>query len=99
LFNVGDYVFDKTKNERVQILAVSEAWGFVSYKAYCSADDTVYKLSEDAIAPTPQEDIHNANYLRYVALLAKIKNEIAGGVVSKLAIEIINPAPCWWHIW
>jgi hypothetical protein len=97
LFKPGDYVFDKTKNERVQILAASEAWGFVSYKVYCPSDDMVYKLSEDAISATPSEDVHNANYLRYVVLLSKIKSEIAGGVVSKLATGII-PLPHQIHV-
>jgi len=31
MYRIGDYVFDKTQNERVQILDVSEVWGFVSY--------------------------------------------------------------------
>ena len=39
LFNPGDYAFDKVKNERVQILSVSDVWGFVSYKVHCPADD------------------------------------------------------------
>jgi hypothetical protein len=34
MHNVGDYVFDKTKNERVQILEISEVWGFVSYNSF-----------------------------------------------------------------
>jgi superfamily II DNA or RNA helicase len=97
MFNPGDYAFDKAKNERIQILAVSDVWGFVSYKVYCPADDAVYKLSEDAITASHQKQSQNVSYLRYVALLAKIKNEIAGGVVSKLASGVI-PLPHQIHV-
>jgi hypothetical protein len=46
---IGDYVFDKTKNERVQVLEISEVWGFVSYKVFNASTGTVYKLSADDI--------------------------------------------------
>ncbi|NLM47957.1 MAG: hypothetical protein GX198_03965, partial [Epulopiscium sp.] len=47
MHRVGDYVFDKTKNERVQVLEISEVWGFVSYKVFNASTGTVYKLSAD----------------------------------------------------
>ncbi len=30
----GEYAYDKPNNERVQILAANEVWGFVSYKVF-----------------------------------------------------------------
>jgi hypothetical protein len=39
--SVGDYVFDKTKNERVQVLEISEVWGFVSYKVFNASNGKV----------------------------------------------------------
>ena len=50
MFNPGEYAYDKLNNERVQILDVSEIWGFVSYKVFRPSDSEVCKLSEDSLA-------------------------------------------------
>ncbi|HHW00110.1 MAG TPA: DEAD/DEAH box helicase [Clostridiaceae bacterium] len=89
---VGDYVFDKIKNERVQILEISEVWGFVSYKVYNASNGAVYKISADDICTEVPEENFNESYLRYVALLSKIKNETSEGILSKLSSCII-PLP------
>jgi superfamily II DNA or RNA helicase len=95
--NIGDYVFDKTKNERVQILDVSEVWGFVSYKVFNASTGTVYKLSADDICAEVPEENFNESYLRYVAMLSKIKNETSEGILSKLSSGII-PLPHQLHV-
>lgn len=95
--NIGDYVFDKTKNERVQILEISEVWGFVSYKVFNASTGTVYKLSADDICAEVPEENFNESYLRYVAMLSKIKNETSGGILSKLSSGII-PLPHQLHV-
>ena len=94
---IGDYVFDKTKNERVQILDVSEVWGFVSYKVFNASTGTVYKLSADDICAEVPEENFNESYLRYVAMLSKIKNETSEGILSKLSSGII-PLPHQLHV-
>ncbi|WP_296972175.1 helicase-related protein [Tepidanaerobacter sp. EBM-38] len=94
---IGDYVFDKTKNERVQILDVSEVWGFVSYKVFNNSTGTVYKLSADDICAEVPEENFNESYLRYVAMLSKIKNETSEGILSKLSSGII-PLPHQLHV-
>lgn len=94
---IGDYVFDKTKNERVQILDVSEVWGFVSYKVFNTSTGTVYKLSADDICAEVPEENFNESYLRYVAMLSKIKNETSEGILSKLSSGII-PLPHQLHV-
>jgi superfamily II DNA or RNA helicase len=95
--SVGDYIFDKTKNERVQILEISEVWGFVSYKVFNASTGTVYKLSADDICAEVPEENFNESYLRYVAMLSKIKNETSGGILSKLSSGII-PLPHQLHV-
>lgn len=95
--SIGDYVFDKTKNERVQILDVSEVWGFVSYKVFNASTGTVYKLSADDICAEVPEENFNESYLRYVAMLSKIKNETSEGILSKLSSGII-PLPHQLHV-
>ncbi len=94
---IGDYVFDKTKNERVQILEISEVWGFVSYKVFNASTGTVYKLSADDICAEVPEENFNESYLRYVAMLSKIKNETSEGILSKLSSGII-PLPHQLHV-
>jgi len=91
MFYPGDYAYDKKNNERVQIISANDAWGFVSYKVYNPISKTVYKLSVDTLTTT-NTDNHNENYLRYVAMLSKIRSETAGGVLSKLSSGII-PLP------
>lgn len=95
--SVGDYVFDKTKNERVQILEISEVWGFVSYKVFNASTGTVYKLSAADISAEVPEEHFNESYLRYVAMLTKIKNETSAGILSKLSSGII-PLPHQLHV-
>jgi len=86
-------MIDKANNERVQIISVSEAWGFVSYKVYNPATKSVYKLSEEALEiDTVGENLLEESYLRYIALLVKIRNETSGGILSKLSSGII-PLP------
>jgi len=81
MYRVGNYVFDKTRNERVRILEISEVWGFVSYKVFNSYTGTVYKLSADDICEDIPEEYLNESYLRYVAMLSKIKNETSEGIL------------------
>ena len=97
MHRVGDYVFDKTKNERVQVLEISEVWGFVSYKVFNNSTGTVYKLSAADISAEVPEEHFNESYLRYVAMLTKIKNETSAGILSKLSSGII-PLPHQLHV-
>ncbi|SFU53565.1 SNF2 family N-terminal domain-containing protein [Porphyromonadaceae bacterium KHP3R9] len=97
MFTIGDFVFDKTKDERVQILDISEVWGFVSYKVFNASTGTVYKLSAEDICSEVPEENYNESYLRYIALLSKIKNETSAGILSKLSSGII-PLPHQLHV-
>ena len=49
MYNIGEYVFDAVKNERVQILDRFEVWGFVSYKVFNPSENAVYKISQNQI--------------------------------------------------
>lgn len=81
----------------MQILDVSEVWGFVSYKVFNASTGTVYKLSADDICAEAPEENYNESYLRYVAMLSKIKNETSEGILSKLSRGII-PLPHQLHV-
>jgi SNF2 family DNA or RNA helicase len=97
VLNAGDFVFDKINNETVQIISTSEAWGYTSYRVYNPSTDAVYKLSSDSVAAASTETASRESYVHYVALLSKIKNETAGGVLSRLPGDVI-PLPHQLHV-
>lgn len=97
MLNTGDFVFDTIKKENVQILEKIEAWGYVSYKVFNPSTGKVYKANEEQLSSSGSPVQHDENYLRYVTLLSKIKNETAGGFLSSLASGII-PLPHQLHV-
>jgi len=92
LIKIGDYVFDKNKQEIVQILDINELWGYITYKVFNPATGEVYKVNEKEITKEMPESKHDENYLRYVAILSRIKNEKNEGILAPLSSNII-PLP------
>lgn len=97
MFNLGEYAYDKTNNEQVQIISANEVWGFVSYKVFNPITQSVYWLSSEAISAGGKRENANEYYLRYVAMRAKIKNEISEGILSKFSSGVI-PLPHQLHV-
>ena len=97
MLNTGDFVFDTIEKANVQILEKFEAWGYVSYKVFNPATGRVYKANEEQLNASGSTMRYDENYLRYVTLLSKIKNETAGGFLSSLASGII-PLPHQLHV-
>ena len=97
MFKIGDYVFDKNNNDRVQVVDVSTVWNFVSYKVFNPVTGAVYKLSADAVEAESRQVNANEYYLRYVAMLSKIKSETSEGILSKLSSGVI-PLPHQLHV-
>lgn len=97
MLSVGDFVFDTIEKANVQILEKFEAWGYVSYKVFNPATGRVYKANEEQLSSSGNTMQYDENYLRYVTLLSKIKNETAGGFLSSLASGII-PLPHQLHV-
>lgn len=94
---VGDFVFDTIEKANVQVLEKIEAWGYTSYKVFKPATGRVYKANEEQLSSSGSTMQYDENYLRYVTLLSKIKNETAGGFLSSLASGII-PLPHQLHV-
>jgi len=90
MFKPGDTAFDKANSERVQILAANEVWGFVSYKVFNPSTEAVYKLSADSVSAEIPASTGQESYVRYVAMLSKIKNETSSGVLSRLSSGVIS---------
>lgn len=97
MFNTGDFVFDTVTGASVQVLERIEMWGYTSYKVFDSATGQVYKATVEQLNKGGSEVQYDENYLRYVTLLAKIKNETAGGFLSALSSGII-PLPHQLHV-
>ena len=97
MLNTGDFAFDTVAGDNVQILERIEMWGYTSYKVFNPATGRVYKLAEEQLNTSGSTIQYDENYLRYVTLLSKIKNETAGGFLSALASGII-PLPHQLHV-
>lgn len=97
MFNTGDFAFDTVAGANVQILERIEMWGYTSYKVFNPATGRVYKATEEQLNTSGNAIQYDENYLRYVTLLSKIKNETAGGFLSALASGII-PLPHQLHV-
>lgn len=97
MLETGDFVFDNIAKVNVQVLEKIEVWGYVSYKVFNPATGQVYKVAEEQLKVENTEQKYDENYLRYVAMLSKIKNETAGGFLSSLASGII-PLPHQLHV-
>lgn len=97
MHSVGNFVFDTIEKATVQVLEKIEAWGYVSYKVFNPATGRVYKANEEQLSSSGSTMQYDENYLRYVTLLSKIKNETASGFLSSLASGII-PLPHQLHV-
>lgn len=97
MLNTGDFAFDTVAGANVQILERIEMWGYTSYKVFNPATGRVYKATEEQLNTSGNAIQSDENYLRYVTLLSKIKNETAGGFLSALASGII-PLPHQLHV-
>lgn len=97
MLNIGDFAFDTTTGTNVQVLEKIDVWGYVSYKVFNPATGKVYKVSEEQLNIESNGILYDENYLRYVTLLSKIKNETAGGLLSSLSSGII-PLPHQLHV-
>ena len=98
MFNTGEYVFDSNTGATVQVLDRIEAWGYISYRVFDPAKGLVYKATEEQLNKTGgATSSYDENYLRYVVLLSKVKNETAGGLLSSLASGVI-PLPHQLHV-
>ena len=97
MLKTGDFAFDTVSGANVRILERIEMWGYTSYKVFNPTTGRVYKATEEQLNTSGSTIQYDENYLRYVTLLSKIKNETAGGFLSALASGII-PLPHQLHV-
>lgn len=97
MLETGDFAFDSVTGANVQVLERIEAWGYTSYRVFNPSTGIVYKATEEQLNKDGGTNTYDENYLRYVTLLSKIKNETAGGLLSSLASGVI-PLPHQLHV-
>ena len=97
MYNIGDLAFDTNAKSNVKILERLEAWGYVSYRVFNPETGKVYKATETQLNRDGGSNIYDENYLRYVTLLSKVKNETSEGLLSSLASGVI-PLPHQLHV-
>lgn len=74
-----------------------ELWGYTSYKVFNPANGSVYKATGEQLKRGGGEAQLDENYLRYVTLLSKIRNETSAGILSALSSGVI-PLPHQLHV-
>lgn len=97
MLKAGEFAFDRNTEKSVQVLERLEVWGYVSYRVFDPSTGRVYKVMEDSLSDSSGSNTYDENYLRYVSLLSKIKNETAGGLLTSLASGVI-PLPHQLHV-
>lgn len=97
MLKIGDFAYDTLSGASVQILEKIDIWGYVSYKVFNPSNGSVYKVNKEQLNIEGSEIYYDENYLRYLTLLSKIKNETAGGLLSSLSSGII-PLPHQLHV-
>lgn len=97
MLKAGEFAFDRNTGKSVQVLERLEVWGYVSYRVFDPSTGRVYKVMEDSLSDSSGSNTYDENYLRYVSLLSKIKNETAGGLLTSLASGVI-PLPHQLHV-
>lgn len=94
---IGELVFDKDTGAQVRVLERTEVWDYVTYRVFDGAKGTVYRVPETQLACEQVGPVCDENYLRYILLLAQLKNELAGGTLTSLASDIL-PLPHQLHV-
>ena len=92
MFSVGDYAYDLIRGEKVEILDRSEIWGFVSYRVYNLFSKEIYKLNSGQLGLHLPGLHHDENFVRYISILGRIKQEVSHGVLSAIGKGVI-PLP------
>jgi superfamily II DNA/RNA helicase len=92
MFKIGDSAYDKLTGARVKVLERVELWGYVTYKVYSPETKQVYALSSQHLSSVEDTTLHDEAYIRFIAALSRIKNELAAGILSSIGDSIL-PLP------
>jgi len=96
MLEVGDLAYDTSAQEAVRVIEHAVLWGIHSYRVLNPATGETYRASEDVLRPVADTVTYDEEYLRFVMELARIKNEVAEGVLTPLSRNLI-PLPHQLH--
>ena len=96
MLEVGDLAYDTSTQETVRIIEHAVLWGIHSYRVLNPATGETYRASEGVLRPVANTVTYDEDYLRFVMELARIKNEVAEGVLTPLSRNLI-PLPHQLH--
>lgn len=96
MFEPGDLAYDADTGQAVRVIDHADNWGIRSYRVLDSSTGLVYRVPESRLLPTADAAEPDENWLRFVVEVAKIRNEVAGGVLTPLARDLI-PLPHQLH--
>ncbi len=92
MFSIGDWVFDKENKKTVKIIEINDLWGYKSYTVFDTGKQKSYFLSEDKICNVDAGEDFSIHAFKYLVTSARIKNELANGILSSIGDSII-PLP------
>jgi len=92
MFSIGDWVFDKENKKTVKVIEINDLWGYKSYTVFDTGEQKSYFLSEDKICNVDVGDDFSIHSFKYLVTSARIKNELANGILSSIGDSII-PLP------
>ena len=96
MLKAGDLAYDTSTQETVRVIEHAVLWGIRSYRVLNPATGETYRASDDVLRPVANTVIYDEDYLRFVMELARIKNEVAEGVLTPLSRKLI-PLPHQLH--
>lgn len=96
MLEVGNLAYDTSAQETVRVIEHAVLWGIHSYRVLNPATGETYRASEDVLRPVADTVTYDEEYLRFVMELARIKNEVAEGVLTPLSRNLI-PLPHQLH--
>ncbi|MBA1336321.1 MAG: Helicase, SNF2/RAD54 family [Firmicutes bacterium] len=92
MFRIGDWVLDKENKKTVKVIEINDLWEYKSYNVFDPVEKRSYFLSEDKICNVDAGDDFSIHSFKYIVTSARIKNELANGILSSIGDSII-PLP------
>ena len=92
MLSIGEYAYDKEIGRTVQVLERTSLWGYVSYKIFDASTGDVRKVREESLQSAEDDSRCDENFLRFIVMLAKVRGEMAEGLLTPISSGII-PLP------
>lgn len=83
----------KINDKKVKIIEIDELWNYKLYTVYDPEEGKIHKIDEYNLDPLDTEESFNIYELRYLLLVAKIKNATSTGILSSVRDDSIIPLP------